>query len=703
MSWWNPDVTPVDDNNLCGDTTDSTVVYNGGIVLEPGGDELTLACDCNDSTNPLCIEVPDLCYTVADADAIAGQLLAYFCVEHITEFPGNPLVGSSEDVIPNTLTIPDVVVSKTCDNPDGLPQGVPADFTVVVTNTGETDLSCVAAELNGGAPILLAPGEDFSDTVPVETFGECADDREVSNEVTVICSVPDAQTPTTVQDSASDTCPVECIPGFNASKECVNTNGLPQGVPADFLVTINNTGDTDLICTDSEGELNGGAPIEISAGGSFDDLVAVPTVDECLDDASVSNTTTITCADGDTVLDPQGVSDTCPVLCVPCAEASKVCKQPGQTSEDSAEFEITVENCGDLPILCTDSEGEIGIVTIQPGAADAVIDGIMVPPDAEVCLEDDPMVTNTTIITCEPSTGAPFIIPVSDYCPVPCEPCIEVEKDCSNDPQVVMEGDPIDFNIVIRNCGNTILEGIIVTDPEVVDPIPIQGPLAPTDAPIELSVTIDNAVCVDSALFPDVAMYETQENTVTVTVPADQLEDSDSAVCPCDVPTGGEGCTPGFWKIKRNGMEPCWCDTYIGNPLLTAVYDAAALAAISHVSARKEKNSAGFTEETLDDALKFKGGGDLEGSIRKLLRMGTAALLNACTLNGGGNYPQGAAAIISDINAAIVSQDIETIDNLKNTYGNWNECLPCTMNANCEDIDLEDAEEPEIQCTDDAN
>ena len=102
----------------------------------------------------------------------------------------------------------------------------------------------------------------------------------------------------------------------------------------------------------------------------------------------------------------------------------------------------------------------------------------------------------------------------------------------------------------------------------------------------------------------------------------------------------------------------------------------------------------------MDDALDFKGGGDLEGAIRKLLRHGTAALLNACTLNGGGNYPQGAAAIISDINDAITSQDIETISNLKNQYGNWNECLPCTMSANCEDKDPEDAEEPETECMD---
>ena len=93
------------------------------------------------------------------------------------------------------------------------------------------------------------------------------------------------------------------------------------------------------------------------------------------------------------------------------------------------------------------------------------------------------------------------------------------------------------------------------------------------------------------------------------------------------VPFVYEGCTPGFWKIKSNEKPHCWCSTYYDNPLLTQVYDEAALALYEGTT----KNSDKFKEETLDDALDFKGGGDLEGAVRKMLRMGTAALLNACT------------------------------------------------------------------------
>jgi hypothetical protein len=177
-------------------------------------------------------------------------------------------------------------------------------------------------------------------------------------------------------------------------------------------------------------------------------------------------------------------------------------------------------------------------------------------------------------------------------------------------------------------------------------------------------------------------MYQTQENTVTVTVEEYDLEKSASDICPCDVPdVPGEGCTPGYWKIKSNDMDHCWCSEYYANPLLTQVYDPAALALYGET----RKNSEGFADETLDDALDFKGGGDLEGAARKLLRHGTAALLNACTLNGGGNYPEDADMIIADINAALASEKPETINDLKNRYGCWNEGLPCTIDANCRD------------------
>jgi hypothetical protein len=616
VSWWNPDVTPVDDNNLCGDTTDSTVVYNGGIILEPGGDELTLACDCDDSTNPLCIEVPDLCYTVADADAIAGQLLAYFCVEHITEFPGNPLVGSSEDVIPNTLLIPDVAVSKDCVNPDGLPVGVPADFEVIVTNTGETDLSCEAAELNSGAPILLASGEDFSETVPVDTTGECDEDEIVSNEVTVICSVPGAQTPTTVEGTASDTCPVNCSTDIDASKDCDNPGGLPQGVPADFTITVTNVGDTTVSCDDSAGEIG---TIELSPGESRSIPYSESTAGECLEDALVSNSTTITCTaiNGSGASESVTVSDTCPVTCVPCAIASKACENPGGLPLGTdADFLVTIENCGDLPILCTDSEGELnggGDIVIDPNAPDYT-ETVPVSTD-EACSDEPYEVSNTTTITCTASDGTVvFDEPVSDTCPVPCDTCIDVVKICTST-ELVVPGGPAAFDIIITNCGDVPLEVISIDDPAV-GPVLPAGPLVPGESET-VSVVIDEALCVDTDNGFEV------ENTVTVTSEGETATATD--VCPCEEEVGGEGCTPGFWKNNagidynyKNGknaklQDNCWCGSYSATTTLGEAFGDI---------------PEPFKSDTMIDGINYTGKGGPEYSM---LRHAVAALLNACS------------------------------------------------------------------------
>jgi hypothetical protein len=479
--WYNPDIQP-NNASACEDLTGATQIYNGDIILEPEIGQLTLACDCTDSGNPTCIEVPYLCYAVDAGDVVDNdELLAHYCVQHKIDFDGvEDGDGSAQDPIPNTLLDPCVDVTKNCVDETPQEKDVPRDFAIVVENCGNADLLCSNPELNGGEDFIVETGQAYSEIVAVMPDPDVCSDEPylVTNDILVVCSVPAASTPTTVQDS---------------------------------------------------------------------------------DEAA---------------------------------------------------------------------------------------------------------------------------------CPVNCDACIDVEKVCTSTEGVV-PGGPANFDIVISNCGDVTLDVISIDDPAVGPVLPI-GPLASGESET-VSVTIQESLCVDID-----AGYVVMNS---VEVSSEGVSDTATDVCPCREETGGEGCTPGYWKIKSNDKPPCWCDTYASNPKLTAVYDEAALA-LYDGGGRKAKNSDGFTEETLDDALKFQGGGDLSGAARKLLRHGTAALLNACTLNGGGNYPESASTIISDINEALASQDIETIDNLKNTYGNWNECLPCTMSANCDSIDPEDAEEPETQCMD---
>jgi hypothetical protein len=206
-------------------------------------------------------------------------------------------------------------------------------------------------------------------------------------------------------------------------------------------------------------------------------------------------------------------------------EAIKVCDNPnGLPVGVPADFTITVENCGDLPIICDDSEGEIGTIPLDPGQSASV------PYSAstdDACLNEPYEVSNTTLVTCTASDGTPLESPVSDACDVLCEPCIEVEKDCA-ETELILEGEPADFNIVIRNCGDIPLEDISITDPAVGPVDPYAGPLGPGEASDPIMVTIDAAQCVDGVV----------ENAVAVSAetPQGQVTDTATDVCPCGTP-----------------------------------------------------------------------------------------------------------------------------------------------------------------------
>ena len=355
--------------------------------------------------------------------------------------------------------------------------------------------------------------------------------------------------------------------------------------------------------------------------------------------------------------------------------AVKECVASGTTSDDDAEFKITITNKGDTDFTC---EGpEIGTPISVP--ADDPIqtkEGIMVSPADDVCLEQDPKVINETIVICNDGLGSAFELPVSASCPVPCDRDIVAVKECVA--SGTTSDDDAEFKITITNKGDT---DFTCEGPEIGTPISV-----PADDPIQTIEGIMMSPADDVCLEQDPKVINT-----TIVICNDGLgtafELPVSANCPvpCDDPVY-EGCTPGFWKMKSNSKDHCWCSDYYANPKLTEVYDAAALALYKGTT----KNSAGFKDEDLDNALDFKGGGDLEGAVRKMLRMGTAALLNACTLNGGGNYPESETAIIIRINDALRSQDINIINGVKSEYGDWNEDLPCTMDANCNDKESPD-------------
>ncbi len=166
---------------------------------------------------------------------------------------------------------------------------------------------------------------------------------------------------------------------------------------------------------------------------------------------------------------------------------------------------------------------------------------------------------------------------------------------------------------------------------------------------------------------------------------------------------GDEGCTTGFWENHSilKGSNDCWCEGYAVDTLLTDIFDADNLTAISpNPRGRKQKNAPGFVGETMNDALMFRGGGSVEGAVRNLLRQSASALLNACSANVDFAYTE--TEIITMVDDALASQDIETITGVKNDLANANEsnlnkCIDGTC-AMDELVDCEVDDEGEDTC-----
>jgi hypothetical protein len=119
---------------------------------------------------------------------------------------------------------------------------------------------------------------------------------------------------------------------------------------------------------------------------------------------------------------------------------------------------------------------------------------------------------------------------------------------------------------------------------------------------------------------------------------------------------GQEGCTPGYWKNHLDAWNDTETDSYSPDDLVGDVFDIPV-------------ELDGLADDTLLEALRYKGGPGLEGMARNLLRQSVAAILNVSV--DGVDYPYylnvGDDPVIPETNAALNSgsrSDMETVKDL---------------------------------------
>jgi len=101
-----------------------------------------------------------------------------------------------------------------------------------------------------------------------------------------------------------------------------------------------------------------------------------------------------------------------------------------------------------------------------------------------------------------------------------------------------------------------------------------------------------------------------------------------------------EGCTPGYWKNHQDSWQ-----VYTTGQTLESVFDV--------------PNSLGMDSNTLLEALDFGGGPGVTGGAQILFRAAVAALLNSA--HSGVNYPLTEAQVIAQVNAALATNDRDTV------------------------------------------
>jgi hypothetical protein len=129
---------------------------------------------------------------------------------------------------------------------------------------------------------------------------------------------------------------------------------------------------------------------------------------------------------------------------------------------------------------------------------------------------------------------------------------------------------------------------------------------------------------------------------------------------PVEVAGSGEGCTPGYWK---NHLDAWTATGFSPGATLESVFDV--------------PDGLGLDAKTLHQALSFGGGSGVLGGANFLLRAGVASLLNSA--HPEVSFPRTPAEVINDVNAALASNDRNTMLALASTLDEENNA-GCPLN-----------------------
>ncbi|SDS45678.1 conserved repeat domain-containing protein [Paenibacillaceae bacterium GAS479] len=464
-----------------GDTTLTQIEVKD--VLAPGGILLDITLD---SLPPGVTNIQQIAYTIPDPPP-AGFLNNILTANA----PLSSLVAESNVFIDINDSVPGISISKSADHITA-PPGEIIEYSLVVSNTGTTDLNSVVVSdptLGFSATIDLSAGETTTQLVLYQVpFGTAAGTL-ITNTATATANGVTSQSSWTVTVSAEAEIFLE------------KSADVSTAVPGDivqYTFTITNIGNlplTGIVLTDSDI----GVSIPIS---SLDVGMSVqPTVDFMIPfgtpAGTFTNNASVTSDQGAEASSSTGVMISPSASLIFMKTASETQASPG----DAISYTFSFLNSGNITltdVFLTDPTLGIAqsIETLLPGMSFGIefLDEFTIPAGTLPGTQ----FTNTATVT----TDQLAPIQSSATVTVQAAPSISLEKSVS--PTTAFNGDTVTYTFIVTNTGNVPLTGIMLMDPTLgislnipdLDPGDSNTGMIPFVVPMDALVSIMNTATV---------------------------------------------------------------------------------------------------------------------------------------------------------------------------------------------------------------
>ncbi|MHB1483330.1 MAG: DUF7507 domain-containing protein [Saccharofermentanales bacterium] len=441
-------------------------------------------------------------------------------------------------------------------------------------------------------------------------------------------------------------------PEISVTKEADNTISK-IGDTINYTITIENTGDWPLegitVVDDILGDLSAMFADTLAVGASDTQVIPYVVPDPEPADPLVNIVTAEGVADGfDTDVEADigpVVSDTATDsvdLVHPGISITKEADVEFSKVGDTVNYTIIVTNTGDVALINVDvTDSLLGDLWVDGTLA---VGASMQFDEAYVVQAGDPDPLVNVATASAGLDGLDNVIgPVEARVEVDLvHPGISLTKECT--PGTGAVGDIITYTITIENTGDVDLENVTVTDI-------LLGDLSASFVDYLAVGASDTQQFTRAIMGTDVSpLVNTATVNANVIVIGNPVTDSDS--CEVIIMEEYEGLTPGFWKNHPD----LWVD-YDPEDLVGDVFDIPA--ALNELA-----------DDTLMEALNYKGGSGAIGAARNLLRQAVAALLNAS--HPDVDYAMTEAEIIDAVNDALASLDRDIMNMLKDQLDMYN-------------------------------